>query len=82
MLHGLVLFVLVGHIVNGEEVVDGFIVVVSLLLANVILALMLIFSDVSSILIWYSFSIISAFVSSVVSVFSGLLDFGKLTIVF
>jgi hypothetical protein len=77
-----VLFVLVGHIVNGEEVVDGFIVVVSLLLANVILALMLIFSDVSSILIWYSFSIISAFVSSVVSVFSGLLDFGKLTIVF
>lgn len=76
------LFVLVGHIVNGEEVVDGFIVVVSLLLANVILALMLIFSDVSSILIWYSFSIISAFVSSVVSVFSGLLDFGKLTIVF
>jgi hypothetical protein len=77
-----VLFVLVGHIVNGEEVVDGFIVVVSLLLANVILALMLIFSDVSSILIWYSFSIISAFVSSVVSVFSGLLDFGKLAIVF
>jgi hypothetical protein len=77
-----VLFVLVGHIVNGEEVVDGFIVVVSLLLANVILALMLIFSDISSILIWYSFSIISAFVSSVVSVFSGLLDFGKLTIVF
>ena len=76
------LFVLVGHIVNGEEVVDGFIVVVGLLLANVILALMLIFSDVSSILIWYSFSIISAFVSSVVSVFSGLLDFGKLTIVF
>ena len=75
-------FVLVGHIVNGEEVVHRFIVVVGLLLADVILALMLIFSDVSSILIWYSFSIISSFVSSVISVFSGLLDFRKLTIIF
>ena len=76
------LFVLVGHIVNGEEVVDWFIVVVTLLLANVILALVLIFSDISSILIWYSFSIISSFVSSVISVFAWLLEFGELALVF
>ena len=76
------LFVLVGHIVNGEEVVHWFIVVVILLLANVILALMLVFSDISSVLIWYSFSIISSFVSSVISVFAWLLEFGKLAIVF
>ena len=82
MFHRCVLFVLVGHIVNGEEVVDGFVVVVSLLLANVVLALMLVFSDISSVLIWYSFSIISSFVSSVISVFARLLEFGKLALVF
>ena len=73
---------LVGHVVNGEEVVDRFVVVVSLLLANVVLALVLVFSNVSSILIWYSFSIISPLVSSVISVLSRLLEFGKLAIVF
>ena len=73
---------LVGHVVNGEEVVDRFVVVVSLLLANVVLALVLVFSNVSSILIWYSFSIISSFVSSVISVFAWLLEFGKLALVF
>lgn len=73
---------LVGHIVNGEEVVDRFVVVVSLLLANVVLALVLVFSNVSSILIWYSFSIISSFVSSVISVFAWLLEFGELALVF
>ena len=73
---------LVGHVVNGEEVVDRFVVVVSLLLANVVLALVLVFSNVSSILIWYSFSIISSFVSSVISVFAWLLEFGELALVF
>ena len=73
---------LVGHIVNGEEVVDRFVVVVSLLLANVVLALVLVFSNVSSILIWYSFSIISSFVSSIISVFAWLLEFGELALVF
>ena len=73
---------LVGHVVNGEEVVDRFVVVVGLLLANVVLALVLVFSNVSSILIWYSFSIISSFVSSVISVFAWLLEFGELALVF
>lgn len=82
LLEWLVFLVRGSHVIDGKQVRHRLVVVGGLLLADIILPLVLVLSNVSSVLVWYSFSIISSVVPSVISVFSRLLDFCKLTIFF